>query len=342
MLEDPATAPKGSKGMGSRWWPFASARADQSTLPAKASEIALEHSSDGVLIVDMRAKGQPVVHVNRAFESITGYAAAEAIGKNCRYLQGSDRLQPEIAELRAALKEGRSASVTLRNYRRDGTMFRNSLRLIPLCDDAGQVTHFVGLIRDMTHAAGIDRLTGLLDRYGLLDRLTVMKARAMPALLVVKLDILRFQDVNSGFGYDIGDALLLSAAARLATLPATAVSRVGTNTFALAFELDEASRAGRVVEDVLELLKPRFVLPGVSLAIQFAAGFAVGTSGGDSRQLVRQAGAALRRSKASPAHRPHNFAASDERDARNRIRLASEFADCGAESRAAPSLSAAI
>jgi len=128
----------------------------------------------------------------------------------------------------------------------------------------------------VTHAAGIDRLTGLLDPYGFLDRLAAMNARATSAWLMVKLDIMRFQDVNSGFGYDIGDALLLSAAARLRTLPATAVSRVGTNAFALAFELDDSGRAGRVVDDALELLKPRFVLPGASLAVQFAAGFAVG------------------------------------------------------------------
>ena len=204
-------------------------------------------------------------------------------------------------------------------------MFRNALRLVPLRDDAGQVTHFIGLIRDVTHAAGIDRLTGLLDRYGLLDRLAAMNAPATSAWLMVKLDILRFQDVNSGFGYDIGDALLRSAAARLATLPATAVARVGTNTFALAFELDESSRAGRVVDDVLELLKPRFVLPGASLAVQFAAGFAVGPTGMDPLQLIRQAGAALQRSKAKPTHPPHAFAAADERDARNRIRLASEL-----------------
>jgi PAS domain S-box-containing protein len=273
----------------------------------------------------MRMRGQPIVQVNPAFEAITGYAAAEAIGKNCHYLQGSDRLQPEIAEVRAALTEGRAASVTLRNYRRDDTMFRNALRLAPLRDDAGKVTHFIGLIRDVTHAAGIDRLTGLLDRYGLLDRLAAINAWATSAWLMVIFDILRFNDVNSGFGYDIGDALLLSAAARLATLPATAVSRVGTNAFALAFELDDPGRAGRVVDDVLELLKPRFVLPGASLAVQFAAGFAVGSPGGEPLQLVRQAGAALQRSKANPTHRPHAFAVADERDARNRIRLASEL-----------------
>jgi len=325
MHEEAADLSTGATALRPIRWPLLGGRSSRSSIPPLASAIALENSSDGVLIADMRVRGQPIIQVNPAFESITGYAAAEAIGKNCRYLQGSDRLQPEISEVRAALTESRAASVTLRNYRRDGTMFRNALRLAPLRDDAGQVTHFIGLIRDVTHAAGIDRLTGLLDRYGLLDRLAAMDALATSAWLMVKLDILRFNDINSGFGYDVGDALLLAAAARLATLPATAVSRVGTNTFALAFELGDSSRAGRVVDDVLELLKPRFVLPGASLAVQFAAGFAVGSAGAEPLQLIRQAGAALQRSKAQPAHPPHAFAAADERDARNRIRLASDL-----------------
>ena len=306
-------------------WPFLDEKLSRPAIPSTAASIALDYGSDGVLIADMCIRDQPIVHVNHMFEAITGYAAAEAIGKNCRYLQGSDRLQPEIAKIRAALANGQACSVTLRNYRRDGTMFRNALRLVPLHDDAGEVTHFVGLIRDVTHAAGIDRLTGLLDRYGLLDRLAAMRALAAPALLLVKLDIVRFHDVNNGFGYDMGDALLRSAAARLATLPATAVSRVGPNSFAIAFELDNASRAATAVDEILVLLKPRFVLPGASLAVQFAAGFAVGSPGGNPLQIVRQAAAALQRSKAHPAHKPHAFAPADERNARNRIRLASEL-----------------
>ena len=326
LKADEVAAPStGITELTSLQWPLPGGRSIQPTIPPIAASLAVEHGSDGVLIADMRMRGHPIVYVNPTFESITGYAAAEGIGKNCRYLQGSDRLQPEIAEVRAALAEGRGCSVTLRNYRRDGSMFRNALRLMPLCDDAGEVTHFIGLIRDVTHAAGVDRLTGLLDRYGLLDRLAAVDAPAPLALLLVKLDIVRFHDVNNGFGYDVGDALLRSAAARLATLPAIAVSRVGTNTFALAFELDDASRAVRLVDDVLELLKPRFVLPGASLAVQFAAGFAMGSAGADPLQLVRQAGAALQRSKAKPAYLPHAFATADEREACNRIRLASEL-----------------
>ena len=310
-------------------WPLLRRRSIPPAIPPIASALALDNSSDGVLIADMRTRGQPIVQVNPAFEAITGYAAAEAIGKNCRYLQGSDRLQPEIADVRAALTDGRPVSVTLRNYRRDGTMFRNALRLLPCRDDAGELTHFVGLIRDVTHAAGIDRLTGLLDRYGLLDRLAAIDASATSALLVIKLDILRFHDVNSGFGYEVGDALLRATAARLATLPATALSRVGTNSFALAFELGQMSRAASMVEDVLALLKPRFVLPGASLAVQFAAGFALTSVAADPLQLVRQAGAALQQSKAKPLHPPHAFVAEDERDARNRIRLTSELQAAG-------------
>jgi PAS domain S-box-containing protein len=306
-------------------WPLLRGRSSRSTLSPIATALALEHGSDGVLIADMLAPGQPIVHVNPAFESITGYAAADAIGKNCRYLQGSDRLQPEIAEIRAALTDRRACSVTLRNYRRDGTMFRNALRLVPVRDGAGEVTHFIGLIRDVTHEAGIDRLTGLLDRYGLLDRLAALDAPPATALLMVKVDILRFHDVNSGFGYDVGDALLRSAAERLAALPAKAVSRVGTNSFALAFELDDPGGAASAADDVLEVLKPRFVLPGASLAVQFAAGFALGAANANPLQLVRQAGAALQRSKAKPGHPPQAFVAADERDARNRIRLASEL-----------------
>lgn len=293
--------------------------------PAATASLVMNQCGEGVVIADMRARGQPIVSVNAAFETITGYSASEALGKNCRYLQGHDRLQPEIAQIRTVLAGGRSCSVTLRNYRRDGSMFRNALRLMPLHDEAGDVTHFVGLIRDVSHSAGIDRLTGLLDRDGLLDRLAVAETPSNSVLLMVKLDIIRFHDVNNGFGYEVGDALLCGAAARLETLPATAIARVGTNSFALAFELDDTARAAGVVDDVLELLSPRFVLPGASVAVQFAAGFAMGPPGGDPLQLIRQAGAALQRSKAKPAHAPHAFAATDGRNARNRIRLASEL-----------------
>ena len=102
-----------------------------------------------MLIADVGQPDQPIVYVNAAFERLTGYARAEVLGKNCRYLQGADRLQPEIDEIRQAIAGGDGCEVRLRNYRKDGTMFWNQLRLSPLGPE-GAPTHYAGFMRDVT------------------------------------------------------------------------------------------------------------------------------------------------------------------------------------------------
>lgn len=89
--------------------PLLGKRATPMAIPPIAAALVIENSGDGVFVADMRLPDQPVVQVNAAFEAITGYSAAEAIGKNCRYLQGSDRLQPAIAEMRAAWRKAAPA-----------------------------------------------------------------------------------------------------------------------------------------------------------------------------------------------------------------------------------------
>jgi PAS domain S-box-containing protein/diguanylate cyclase (GGDEF)-like protein len=294
-------------------------------LPVDAAAVALDHSGEGVMIADMRARGHPIVQVNAAFESITGYPAAEAIGKNCRYLQGNDRLQPEIDEIRAALVEGRPCAVTLRNYRRDGSMFRNALRLFPLRASNGVMTHSLGLIRDVTYAPGTDRLTDLLDRYGFLDALSSMEARRGRSVLMIKIDIARFHEINSGYGYDAGDALLRAVAERLAKLSAATVARVGADAFMLAFTIDDHRCTDEILAQLAAILAPRFILPGAAVAAQFATGYAVGDGNAGGRALIRQAGAALHRSKLSPMRPACAFDESDERAARNRVRLTTEL-----------------
>ncbi len=111
---------------------------------------ALENSSSGIVISDARMPGAPMMYANAAFTRITGYSADESIGRSCAFLQGKDRDQKEIVELRSAMARGADAHVTLRNYRKDGALFWNQLTLAPVCDDAGTVTHFVGAINDIT------------------------------------------------------------------------------------------------------------------------------------------------------------------------------------------------
>ena len=111
---------------------------------------ALENSNSGIVICDARLPGAPMMYANAAFTTITGYPAHDAIGRTCSFLQGKDRDQIAVADLRAAIAAGRPAVVTLRNYRKDGTPFWNQLTVAPVRDDTGQLTHFVGAINDIT------------------------------------------------------------------------------------------------------------------------------------------------------------------------------------------------
>lgn len=111
---------------------------------------AMAASSCGITIADMSQPDMPLIYINEAFEHITGYSAAETLGRNCRFLQGEDRAQPGLLELRASLREGRSCSVLLRNYHKDGRLFWNELITSPVFDDQGGISHFVGIQTDVT------------------------------------------------------------------------------------------------------------------------------------------------------------------------------------------------
>ncbi|MDB5102248.1 MAG: histidine kinase [Cyanobacteria bacterium RYN_339] len=113
-------------------------------------ERAIDASASGIMITDAGQQGHPIIYVNRAFERLTGYPAAEVLGKNCRFLQGQDRDQPGLENIRTALREQRDGYAELRNYRKDGTMFWNELVIAPIRDDGGRVTHFVGVQTDIT------------------------------------------------------------------------------------------------------------------------------------------------------------------------------------------------
>jgi len=126
---------------------------------------AVAASSNGILISDPGLPDNPIVYVNPAFERITGYSLEEVVGRNCRFLQGEDRDQTALEELRAAVLEGRECRVVLRNYRRDGALFWNELYISPVYDEAGNLTNFVGVQSDVTEGTRAEEeLRGSEDR----------------------------------------------------------------------------------------------------------------------------------------------------------------------------------
>jgi PAS domain S-box-containing protein len=117
-----------------------------STLKDRALDVAFE----GVTIADARLPGRPLIYVNEGFERMTGYSAAEALGRNCKFLQGPGTDAVAVTEIRAALDDKRECLVEILNYRQDGTPFWNRLSISPVREPSGEVTHFIGVQSDVT------------------------------------------------------------------------------------------------------------------------------------------------------------------------------------------------
>lgn len=129
-------------------------------------ERALAAASTGITIADARQPDMPLIFVNPAFEQITGYAIADVLGKNCRFLQGADTDQTALAQIRIALATGQACRVTLKNYRHDGSPFWVDLALAPVRDDADTLTHFIGIQADITDRVQLARAQRLLAEAG--------------------------------------------------------------------------------------------------------------------------------------------------------------------------------
>ena len=110
---------------------------------------AMAATSAGIVVADARSADRPIVYVNPAFERITGYASSEILGRNCRFLQGIDTDPAVVAEIRQAVQQARECAVAIKNYRKDGTPFWNSLRVSPVVEE-NEVTYFVGVQDDIT------------------------------------------------------------------------------------------------------------------------------------------------------------------------------------------------
>lgn len=108
-------------------------------------------SSDLALsISDALRPDDPLVWVNGAFSRLTGYPVDEVLGRNCRFLQGADTDPTAVGRIRTAMDEGRAVATVIRNYRRDGSAFWNQVVISPVVDEAGQVTHHVGIQVDVS------------------------------------------------------------------------------------------------------------------------------------------------------------------------------------------------
>lgn len=113
---------------------------------------AIHMSPLAMLVTDNRTPNNPIMDVNQAFLTLTGYTRDEVIGRNCRFLTGPATEIEARSELRQAVSEGRPTVVEITNYRKDGRAFRNAVMLAPVRNARGETKFFVGSQMDTGQA----------------------------------------------------------------------------------------------------------------------------------------------------------------------------------------------
>jgi diguanylate cyclase (GGDEF)-like protein/PAS domain S-box-containing protein len=266
----------------------------------------VESSPEGVVLIDAQGGDHPVIYVNPAFEAMTGYSAAELIGRNLRLLQADDREQDGRNRLRDALSRGETCRVLLRNYRKDGSLFWNEMTVMPLRHPDGCVTHFAGHHRDAGERLRIDpkaakdslsgahqptavavrddRLTGLYTLpylEELLKRDWAVAHREQRSIAVFAVDIDALDLYNTTFGRAAGDstirrvAHIVSGCLRRSSDVTARIDGGSLIAFAPGLSIEQALRVGQLMAERVRELRihhPRSaVLRYISISVGVCA-----------------------------------------------------------------------
>lgn len=97
-----------------------------------------------VVFSDPHSPDNPMIFVSEEFETQTGYTPEEAVGQNCRFLQGAETNPHAVEAIRQGLKAQTRFTIDIVNYRKDGEPFLNRLRIRPIYDGEGRLIFFAG------------------------------------------------------------------------------------------------------------------------------------------------------------------------------------------------------
>lgn len=115
---------------------------------------ALESARDGVMITDLQGT---IDHVNRALEGMTGYSREDMIGQTPRLLKSGMHPPELFSQMWQRILSRSSWQGELINRRKDGTLIDCSVTISPIFDEHRQMTHFVGIYRDISERKQLER-----------------------------------------------------------------------------------------------------------------------------------------------------------------------------------------
>lgn len=244
-------------------------------------------SQDGMIVTDAQTT---ILRVNSAFTQITGYSAQEAVGQSLRMLR-SDRHDADFyAAMWATVETAGAWHGEIWHQRKNGEIFPEQLTITAIKGSSGEVTHYVGSLRDITlrkqlekevaQLAFFDPLTQLPNRRLFNDRLSqaftrAQRERSTLALMFIDLD--KFKPINDAHGHEAGDYVLQTVARRIESClrACDTAARVGGDEFLVLLpELHTGNDALVVAEKIRLEFKQPIVTPN-ALTLQASASIGI-------------------------------------------------------------------
>ncbi len=271
---------------------------------------AVEQSASAFILVD---RNGTIDYVNPSFTAITQFTADEVRGRRLADLTALENLSELLFDTSSALAQGNSWQGEFRSRRKNLEPYWGQLSISKVFGENGELTHYIGIYEDVTHAkqaqqhierlAYTDNLTNLGNRPFFIRSIEERFSRDKhPRLCLLLVDIDNFKRINDSLGHQTGDKLLISLARRLRNSlnRDSVLARFASNEFALLLDDMDLEGGQRLANQVLRILdKPLFVDKQL-ISVSGSLGLACAPMHGrDPETLMKHAGQALHKAKAN-------------------------------------------
>jgi len=283
------------------------ANATTFTFPNHIIDTIFNSVEEGIMIADTKSR---IIHVNPAFEFVTGYTYEEAVGQRPSLLSSGIHDQEFYTKMWATIREHGKWSGEIWNRRKTGDIYPEWLTIVAIHNEQGDIVNYCGIFEDISAQKNAeneierrkytDTLTGVANRYAYLQRMeTLLQSSANREYhhAVLFLDLDRFKQVNDTLGHSIADEMLISVTQRIQSVLKNKdiVARYGGDEFIITItNIHHMQEAVQVAEKIVHLLSEPLPIDEQNIYISTSMGISLYPEDGTTLEtLVKKADQAM-------------------------------------------------